>query len=114
MRISDWSSDVCSSDLEHGDLVVEGPVGGWEGRAEGRPPAGGVGVDAGPERRDEHAKGLEQPDEADDEDRAPDEPAALLAAADVHLIASSARKRRTLAIITGMTARKSTTATAAP
>src|SRR3546814_16227533 len=73
MRISDWSSDVCSSDLEHGDVVVEGPLGRVEGRAEGRPPAGGVGVDAGPERRDEHAKGREQPDEADDEDRAPDE-----------------------------------------
>src|SRR3546814_9240061 len=27
MRISDWSSDVCSSDLLHGDLIVARAIG---------------------------------------------------------------------------------------
>src|SRR3546814_12716128 len=41
MRISDWSSDVCSSDLAHGHVAIVGEEGGvdqrrsaWIGRSE--------------------------------------------------------------------------------
>src|SRR3546814_17319854 len=39
MRISDWSSDVCSSDLLHGPAGEQRPVGG---EAAGMPVAGGI------------------------------------------------------------------------
>src|SRR3546814_20691742 len=53
MRISDWSSDVCSSDLHDGvDLLGGGPVGLWD---DGTPPptdpvqAARIGLSAGAE-----------------------------------------------------------------
>ena len=53
----------------------------------------------GPERRDEHADGRDQPDEDDDEDRDADEPAALAGRRPALLLrgaSSAARRRRDL------------------
>src|SRR3546814_13117206 len=70
MRISDWSSDVCSSDLRLGRLRRRRPAqrGGGEGRAAGGGAAGHLSVHprAGrlPEAHPESAGQLELPDRA--------------------------------------------------
>src|SRR3546814_20327040 len=46
MRISDWSSDVCSSDLAADAANVEAVVAGAPGRAQGGAEARGLALDA--------------------------------------------------------------------
>src|SRR3546814_12975381 len=62
MRISDWSSDVCSSDLEGGLHVVAADVEAWNrGALRVQHPGMDVGAEAaaGAERRRQHGDGIE-------------------------------------------------------
>src|ERR671918_2696508 len=113
-------------------VVVQGPGAIAEGFDQGRPPPGAVGQLLWSERRDHDAERGDQPQDHDQQDRYPHQPAAAAAiplhepAARLrdgggryrwraaHLVASCSRNLRTFQIMMGTIATKRTTAMAAP
>src|SRR5919106_241594 len=113
-------------------VVVQGPGAIAEGFDQGRPPAGAIGQLLWSERRDHDAERGDQPQDHDQQDRYPHQPAAAAAiplhepAARLrdgggryrwraaHLVASCSRNLRTFQIMMGTIATNRTTAMAAP